>query len=316
MPLSTTSDLLVSIIIPVYNEAGSISAVVERIGQSLTDQYDFEIVLVDDGSRDDTLQRIKDFCQHNKRIEYLSLSRNFGHQSALKAGLDHCKGDIVISMDGDLQHPPELIPTMIELWYEGYEVVVTVREDLNDTSVLKKLSSQWFYRLLNRISSIDIDSGAADFRLLDRKVVDSLKLFNEKDLFYRGFVSWVGFRQITIPYNPGQRLAGTSKYTLKKMLQLAGSGIMGFSILPLRVVSILGFAISLLAFCYGSYAILIKLFSNQAVSGWASVMTGIYFLGGIQLFCIGLCGEYIGRIFLQVKNRPNYIVKESSFEKK
>ncbi len=308
-----TKDFLVSLLIPVYNEEENILIFYEHVVEFITIFNRYEIVFIDDGSKDQTLQEIQNIQKLNSNVHYLSLSKNFGHQNALKAGLDFCRGDVVISMDGDLQHPPSLIPEMIGYWKEGYDVVITIRKDSTESRLFKKFTSHYFYKFLTKISCIDLKSGTADFRLLDKKVVEVLRKYNESDIFFRGFIAWVGFRQIELPYISGKRVAGETKYTLRKMLRLASSGLLGFSVFPLRVVSLVGLVISCVSFCYGFYAILMRIISDDTVSGWASVIAGIYFLGGIQLLSIGICGEYVGKIFMQVKNRPQYIVAESSF---
>ncbi len=309
-----SADFLLSILVPVFNEEDNIRILYEELTRHVGPLCRNEIIFINDGSSDGTLEEIKTLQKEydNGTIHYLSLSRNFGHQSALKAGLDFCSGDIVVSMDGDLQHPPHLIPSMIEQWKNGYDVVITTRQDREESRLFKRFTSQNFYRLLSRISHLDLKPGTADFRLLDRKVVDILKQFEESDIFFRGMVAWSGFKQFELPYLPEKRSSGETKYTLAKMLRLALSGLLGFSILPLRLVTLIGFLISLASFIYGFYAIFIRIFSQEAVSGWASVMTGVYFLGGIQLICIGICGEYIGRIFMQTKKRPHYIVADTS----
>lgn len=309
-----SADSLLSILVPVFNEEGNISTFYQELTHHVGSLCRYEVIFINDGSSDRTLEEIRAVQKEQPNIHYLSLSRNFGHQSALKAGLDFCSGDVVISMDGDLQHPPHLIPAMIEQWNNGYDVVITIRQDSDESRLFKKFTSQNFYRLLSRISNIELKPGTADFRLLDRKVVDVLKRFEENDIFYRGMVAWSGFKQFELPYMPEKRSSGETKYTLVKMLRLALSGLLGFSILPLRMVTLVGFIISLASFVYGFYAIFIRIFSDQAVSGWASVMTGVYFLGGIQLICIGICGEYIGRIFMQTKQRPHYIIAETSID--
>jgi glycosyltransferase involved in cell wall biosynthesis len=219
-------------------------------------------------------------------------------------------------MDGDLQHPPGLIPEMIQKWQAGYDIVVTTRQDAETGNFLKRFTSRNFYRLMSSFSNIELKPGSADFRLLDRTVVDVLKSFEETDIFYRGYVAWSGFSQFELPYIPEKRQAGTTKYTPRKMIRLALDGLLGFSILPLRLVTMIGVVISMVSFLYGFYAVCIRLFSDAAVSGWASIMAGIYFLGGIQLLCIGICGEYIGRTFMEVKKRPHYIVEETSLDGK
>lgn len=301
----------ISVVIPMYNEEENVEKIVSAIDIRLADICDYELILIDDGSTDRTLTEIKRVVERRARVFYLSLSRNFGHQNALRAGFDLATGDAVISMDGDMQHPPELLPEMIEHWRAGYKVVFTVREETNDVSWFKRLSSELFYRMVNRVSGIGLQPGSADFRLLDRKVVDVVKRLDERAIFYRGIISWVGFQQCRISYVPHKRIHGKSKYSIRKMFLLAVDGMTAFSFLPLRLAAVTGAFIALLSFLYVFYAFLIKLFTHQAISGWLSVMAGVYLLGGIQLIFIGLCGEYIGRIFMEVKGRPHYIVSES-----
>jgi glycosyltransferase involved in cell wall biosynthesis len=272
---------------------------------------DLELILVDDGSQDDTLAEIKRIVRQERRVFYLSLSRNFGHQNALRAGLDLATGDAVITMDGDMQHPPELLPAMIEKWRKGYEIIFTVREDTDDLSWFKRSTSALFYRILNIMAGVRLHEGSADFRLLDRKVVDALKKMQENAIFYRGLISWVGFRQCSLAYVPYPRMHGKSKYSARKMFRLALDGMTSFSFLPLRLAAVTGFFLAFLAFLYVIYAFFIKLFTDDAISGWLSIMAGIYLLGGVQLIFIGLCGEYIGRIFMEVKQRPHYLISES-----
>ena len=229
----------------------------------------------------------------------------------MRAGLDIATGDAVVTMDGDMQHPPELLPEMIRKWREGYHIVFTVRQDTSDSSWFKRKSSALFYRIMNRMTGISLHEGSGDFRLLDRKVVDALQTMQESAVFYRGLISWVGFRQCSLSYLPNNRIYGRSKYSFRKMFRLALDGMTAFSFLPLRLAAATGLIIAGLAFLYVFYAFFIKLFTHQAVSGWLSIMAGIYFLGGIQLLFIGLCGEYIGRIFMEVKGRPHYLISEA-----
>lgn len=302
----------ISIVIPVYNEENSIKILVNKLNRVLSFEVDREIIFIDDGSTDNTLLLIKQICIEQSNVFYVSLSRNFGHQNSLRAGLDVASGDAIITMDGDLQHPPELIPDMIEKWLAGFDVVLTSRNKSNDISFFKRCSSTLYYRIINSIADVGLEQGAADFRLLDRKVVDSLKNFNEKAIFYRGLVNWVGFKNCQLEYSPNAREFGTSKYSIRKMIRLAVDGITSFSIFPLRVAAAVGIAMSFFSFLYVLYAVFIKMFTDDAVNGWLSVMAGIYFLGGIQLVFLGLHGEYLGKIFMEVKNRPNYIVSESN----
>lgn len=228
----------------------------------------------------------------------------------MKAGLDRADGDCVISMDADMQHPPSLIPEMIAKWMEGYEIVYTRRRIDPQLSFFKRKTSSLFYKLTNFLSDIKIEEGAADFRLLDRQVVDTIRKFNEPHLFLRGLVSWMGYRQYGISYSPNERFSGKTKYSLKKMVIFALNGITSFSVRPLKISVVIGFFISLLAMLYGLYAIYVALFTNKVVSGWTSLLVTISFIGGLQLMMMGIIGIYLGQVFMQTKNRPNYIIKE------
>lgn len=269
-----------------------------------------ELIFIDDGSQDNTLVEIKKVASRETGVFFVSLSRNFGHQNALRAGLDLATGEAVITMDGDMQHPPEILPELINKWREGYEIVFTVRRDTDESSWFKRKTSILFYWIMNSMTGVRLHSGSADFRLMDRKVVAALQKMKENAIFYRGMIAWIGFRQSSISYIPHCRRHGSSKYSVRKMFRLALDGMTAFSFLPLRLAAVTGFFIALLAFLYVLYAVLIKFFTDQAVSGWLSIMAGIYFLGGLQLLFIGLCGEYIGRIFMEVKARPHYLVAE------
>ena len=307
---------LISIVIPLYNEEKNIAMLVDEIIRHVASHGEIEFILVDDGSEDHTLSEIKKLADRDDRVFYLSFSRNFGHQNALRAGLEIATGDAVISMDGDMQHPPEVLPLMIGKWREGHEVIVTVRQTTAGLSWLKRKTSRSFYRAINVLAGIELHEGSADFRLLDRKVVEALSTMHERTIFYRGLIPWVGFKQCQLAYNPSSRLHGKSKYSVRKMVRLALDGITSFSFWPLRFAVIFGFILAFLSFLYVLYAFYVKIFTDQAISGWASVMTGIYFLGGIQLIFIGLCGEYIGRIFMEVKRRPNYLVSDKKIPEK
>lgn len=304
----------VSIVIPCYNEEGNIPLLHERLSRLLASQQDYEIIFVDDGSSDATLTRIWGLSQQDGRVRYISFSRNFGHQNALKAGLDGASGDCVISMDADLQHPPELIDRMLEKWREGYDIVYTIRDDSRDGNLFKKITSRLFYALINRFVDFKIERGAADFRLLDRRVVDVVRNFNESFLFFRGLMGWLGFRQFGISYTPGVRYAGHTKYSLRKMLSFALAGITSFSVKPLHFATVAGFLLSGMAALYALYAIYVYLFTNDAVAGWTSVLASVLFIGGFQLIILGIIGEYIGKMFVEIKGRPSYIVKESNME--
>lgn len=304
--------LLLSVIIPVFNEGDNIRHLLEGLYGVLAAVESFEVIIIDDGSRDNTLEVIKECAVYYDNLFYLSFSKNFGHQNALMAGLTACRGSAVISMDGDLQHPPSLIPQMISIWRDGYDIVCTTRLPDKSNGVLKEWTSALFYKLINFISDVNIQRGSADFRLCDRKVVEQLKKIREYDIFYRGMVAWLGFKQYELAYTPAVRRYGDSKYSLTKMFRFALSGITSFSIFPLRISAMSGFVVAGLSFAYGIYAVLMKIFGTEVVTGWASIMVGLYFLGGIQLIAIGMCGEYIGKILMEVKKRPNYIIAESS----
>lgn len=303
----------VSVIIPVFNEEDSIAIMVERLKTVLTEYADYEILFIDDGSTDETLMRIKEIRNINPKIHFLSFSRNFGHQNALRAGYGYATGDCNISLDGDLQHPTELIPVLINKWQEGYDIVYTIRKDQKQISFLKKATSRFFYKILNLISDMKFEQGEADFRLIDRIAAKELNMLKENSIFFRGIVKWLGFSQISIEYIPDKRIYGTTKYSRKKMFALALSGITSFSVKPLRISTFIGTSIALLSLIYGFYALYVKLFTDIAIEGWTSVFFMVTFIGGIQLIMIGILGEYIGNLFIESKRRPNFIIKENSF---
>jgi polyisoprenyl-phosphate glycosyltransferase len=303
-------DFTVSIVIPCFNEQNNIPVLTGELTGVLSKYNDYEILFIDDGSTDDTLSIIKQLSENNERIKYVSFSRNFGHQYALKAGIDLAKGDCVISLDADLQHPVSLLDQMIQRWQEGFDLVLTVREEGPNTSFFKRKTATMFYRLINSLSDIDLEKGSADFRLMDRAVVEVFKQMKESSLFMRGLVSWVGFKRTSLQYMPHDRLAGTSKYSLSKMLWLALDGIISFSIRPLHVSIAMGTIISLLSFGYGIYAIIMNIFYNKVITGWTSLIVSLLFLSGVQLLMIGILGEYVGKLFMESKKRPSYIIKE------
>jgi glycosyltransferase involved in cell wall biosynthesis len=306
---------LISIVVPAYNEADNLTSVANHVHSVMRNlPFAYELIFVDDGSSDETPIVLQKLRAVNSNVHVIRFSRNFGHQAALKAGIDHSRGAAVVSMDADLQHPATLIPEMIGHWQNGFEIVYTQRRPDKNLSWFKKNSSRWFYRILHSISDVAIEEGTADFRLIDRKVADIIKTQNDPFLFIRGLIPWMGFKQFKIVYDPAQRLHGVSKYTLRKMAAFAVNGITGFSIKPLRVAIFLGLIISLMSFLYGLYAIWAFCFDDKVISGWASVITSILFIGGIQLIILGIIGEYIGKAYLQSKNRPFYIVSESTIQ--
>jgi polyisoprenyl-phosphate glycosyltransferase len=303
---------MISLLIPVYNESENIFLLLQEIKNALGDSIQYQVLFVDDGSTDNTLANIKALQSKEDNVFYISFSRNFGHQNALRAGLEYCNGDAVISLDGDLQHPPTLIPKMISLWQDGHDVVFTTRLGNKDISFFKRWTSDCFYTILNLISEVELKRGAADFRLLDKKVVKVIREYREREFFLRGVISSLGFKQCNISYVPNPRASGKTKYSMYKMIKFALNGITSFSILPLRIATFFGFTIACCSFIYGLYAVFLKISGGDYVSGWVSIMAGVYFMGGIQLIALGICGEYIGRIMLEVKGRPNFIIRDAS----
>jgi dolichol-phosphate mannosyltransferase len=301
-----------SVVVPIFNEEPNILELNGRLTKALATMENYEVIFVDDGSKDKTLSLIKKLSAENEKIKYLSFSRNFGHQNALRAGLAYASGDCVVSMDGDLQHPPELIPKLVEKWQEGFKIVYTVRQDSQKLSFFKKGTAKLFYALMAKLSDVNIPRGAADFRLLDRQIVEIILKIEENTFFLRGLVAWLGFDQFAIEYAPEERFAGKTKYSLKKMISFAITGITSFSVKPLRLATVAGFVIAFLAFLYALYALYIKIFTDSALSGWTSVLVSVLFLSGIQLITFGIMGEYIGKLFMQAKGRPNYIIKEKN----
>ncbi len=306
---------LVSIVVPSFNEEGNVETLALRLTVIFkTLPYQYEIIFIDDGSSDHTLDRLKSLASLGDEFFYLELSRNFGHQNALKAGYDHASGDCVICMDSDLQHPPELIPQFLEKWEEGYDVVYTTREYADEATFFKRKTSDVYYRILNSLSDTKLEKGTADFRLIDRKVVNVLTQLPENGLFMRGLIRWLGFRQFAINYVCDPRFSGKSKYTFKRMLNFAVEGITAFSVRPLNIAIGIGLFFSVTAILYVPY-ILISYFSGHVVSGWASLLATIAFFGGMQLMVLGIIGLYLGKLFMQAKQRPNYIVRSSNLVK-
>lgn len=301
-----------SIIIPVYNEESNISTIYERILKVLSgmDVSGYEIIFVSDGSTDGSEKAIKDLGEKDEGVKGLFFSRNHGHQFALKAGLDHSNGDAVASMDADLQHPPELLPEMYEKWQEGYDIVQTIRKETEGVGPFKKITAKLYYSFLNFFSDVDVVDGAADFRILDRKVVEVLSGFSESNLFMRGLIPYVGFKIAYIDFVAADRFSGTSKYTVKKMFHFAVDGLMGFSIKPLRMATHLGIFMSAFSMVYIVYVLISKYMLQNTVQGWSSVVCIVSLLGGIQLICLGIIGEYVGRAFMELKQRPQYIIAE------
>jgi glycosyltransferase involved in cell wall biosynthesis len=301
----------ISVAIPVYNEEGNLQELYARLSSVLkTEKLSYEIILIDDGSTDCSWQIMTELNQKDHQVKILSFSRNFGQMIALSAGLDHASGEAVITMDADLQHPPELIPELLKKWRAGAEVVNTVRKETKGARFSKNLSARFFYWLISRIARIDLPSNAADYRLLDGKVVETLKGMKERARFLRGLISWVGYQQEFIPYQADPRFSGRTKYSFSRMLAFAMDGIASFSSFPLRLSAYLGLLTAFFSFLYILYAIYIRLFTDQAIAGWASVLVAVLFIGGIQLIFLGIIGEYLCRVFEEVKERPLYILNK------
>lgn len=302
-----------SVVIPAYHEAEVLPLLHQRLTpvlESLGEPY--EVIVVDDGSLDATVQVLDDLAGSDPRWKYLSLARNFGHQVALTAGMDHAAGQAVITMDADLQHPPELLPELIAKWREGFEIVYTERQNTADAGLVKRLTSRLFYGLINRASATQIPLNAADFRLLDRKVVDSLARLPERARFLRGLIAWVGYRQTVVPFEAPERAAGQTKYTFRKMLRFAIDAVTSFSSLPLRMAGYCGFVTSLAGFGLGAATIWQKLFvPDRNVPGYTTIVVLILFLGGLQLISLGIIGEYLAKIYEEVKGRPLYLVRQA-----
>ncbi|MBK8610155.1 MAG: glycosyltransferase family 2 protein [Chitinophagaceae bacterium] len=303
----------VSIVIPTYNEEGNIKILAEALllQVSKLPQYSFEIIYVDDGSSDHSLSLVKQLTSENKIFRYIKLSRNYGHQNAIRAGIDRATGQCVITMDGDMQHPPAVIPDMLDKWEEGYDVVYTRRVDHVSTGFFKKLSSKWFYKIINVLSEVKMEQGTADFRLLDEKICNMIRNAKEVELFFRAFVKLAGNKQYAIDYVADKRNDGKSKYTVSAMLKLALTGITSFSVKPLHLATYLGLFFACSSVLFFPY-IFYSFYAGHAERGWSSVLITIVFFGGLQLFVLGIIGIYIGKIFTQVKQQPFYRIEETN----
>ena len=299
-----------SFVVPIHNEEQTLPELATRL-QAVLHQLDgsAEVILVDDGSRDNSLALMHGIHARDPRFRIMELSRNFGHQLAITAGLDHARGQAIVIMDGDLQDPPEVVLELAAKWREGYEVVAAVRDERRGESWFKRATAALYYRILRRLASVDIPADVGDYRLVDRKALDAFKALREKDRFVRGMFSWIGFRQAEVHFVRAERFAGKTKYPLRRMVELALDGLLSFSKSPLRLVLKLGFLISAVSFLGGLVAVACKITGVYVVTGWTSMVVAIFFLGGVQLTVMGLIGEYIGRIYEQVKDRPLYIVR-------
>ena len=308
----TTDHPTLSVVAPCFNEEGVLHELYRRISQVLDGSGEtWELVLVNDGSRDRTPEMMRELHAQDGRVKVVDFARNFGHQIAVTAGMDYAQGDAVVLIDADLQDPPELILEMLAKWREGYEVVYAIRAERKGETWFKEFTAKAFYRIIYKITDIDIPMDTGDFRLMDRKVVNALKTMHEKHRFMRGMSVWVGFRQTGVKYVRAERYAGETKYPLKKMLKFAMDGITSFSYFPLQVATYIGFVAALLAVFGIIVTIILRLSGSHAFLGQATTLVSVLFLGGVQLICLGILGEYLGRIYDEVKGRPLYIVREA-----
>lgn len=304
-------DVVLSVVVPIYNETDNISSFFERLEKVLDAlSQSYEIICVDDGSTDTSAERLIAERGRNAAIKIVQLSRNFGKELALTAGLDHAQGAAVVVIDADQQDPPELIPELLAKWHEGYEVVCARRSSRDSDSVVKRVSASWFYRIYDRLADVKIPSDTGDFRLMDRQVVEALGHLPENNRFMKGLFAWVGFRQTVVEYRREGRAHGKTKWNIWQLWNLALEGVTSFSTVPLRVWSYIGFSIAILSFVYTLFLIFRTLFLGVDVPGYASLMAVVLFLGGMNLLTLGIIGEYLGRTYIEVKGRPLYLVRE------
>lgn len=302
----------VEIVVPIFNEEGNIEELYRQVVRELEPLgVTFGFLYVDDGSRDRTVPILEELRAKDPRVNFLSFTRNFGHQAALLAGLEHSTGDCVITMDGDLQHPPHVLPALVRHWRQGAEIVATTRDFGQSMGVVKRLATGAFYGMMNRISGLRLPPGAADFRLLDRRALEAIVGFPERQKFLRGLVTWTGFETTVVEYKVGTRHAGEVKYSLVKLVHLAWDGVTAFSAMPLRLAFYIGLVIFALSALYGMAAVVAHL-AGRTPPGWTSVLVSVLAIGGLQMIFIGLIGEYLARVFDEVKGRPLYLLRKHS----
>jgi len=307
--------MLISIIIPLKNEAENLPLLYARLVKVMTDKgFSYEIVFINDGSTDNSLAIIQELAKNDKQVRYISFSRNFGHEAATTAGIDIVKGDAAVIIDADLQDPPEIIPEFIACWQEGAQIVYGRRRVREGEPLFRRLSAWTFYRLLRRLSDIAIPVDTGDFRLMDRAVIDSVKLLREQSRFVRGLITWVGYRQRAVEYERDPRASGKSGYNPVRLLMLSLDAITGFSIMPLRMLMVLGLGVTCLSFLGVLWIIFNKLYYGLPIPGYAFQTSGLFFLGGTQILFLGILGEYIGKIYRQVQKRPLYVIDSHASE--
>ena len=305
------SNMDLSVVIPVYNESGNIPNLFKRLKDTLEKlKLSYEILFINDGSQDNSLDLIQSLDDQYETVNYIDFSRNFGHQIAISAGIDHACGNAVVIMDADLQDPPEIIEDLYLKYKEGYEVVYAQRRSRQGEHYYKRITAKWFYRIMQKITSFNIPVDTGDFRIIDHKVVEVIRQMPEYSKYLRGLVAWVGFRQTHILYDRAERKKGETGYPMRKMIRFAIDGITAFSDFPLKLATFLGFFVSIISFVILLYTFYFRLIKGEGVIGWASTISSVLFIGGVQLICIGIIGEYISRINTQVRNRPLYVIRE------
>ncbi len=313
MNINTNIDI--SIIIPVYNEERNLDVLYSELNAVIKSLHlSYEIIFIDDGSIDNSFQIIKQISKSDVQVSGISLSRNFGHQTALLAGIENAKVNVIITMDADLQHPPDVIPELYNSYKKGFDIVNTRRIDSEKIGLFKKITSSLFYKLINFLSDIKIESASADFRLMNRKSVEAFLRLPERERFTRGLIKWIGFNQTIIDYKCSPRFAGKSQYTFRKMVHFAMDGITSFSSKPLRISFYLGLVVFIIGFIYAIYGI-INYYEGKTVQGWTSILVSVLIIGGIQLLSLGIIGEYLARVFNESKSRPIYLIKETTENK-
>ncbi len=304
-----------SVIVPVYNEELNLPELYSRLKSVCTKlKLSYELIFVNDGSRDGSIQVIEELVNTDKNVRFINFSRNFGHQIAVTAGIDHCKGEAAVIIDSDLQDPPELIEDMYLKYMDGYQVVYAKRKERKGENIFKTFTAKMFYRILKSITSIDIPLDTGDFRLIDRKIIDGLKQMPERNKFLRGQIAWLGFKQTMVEFVRDKRKHGVTGYPLKKMLKFAMDGITAFSDMPLKMVTRIGFLVSFFAFMVILYACYSYFFLHRVITGWTSLIISTMFIGGIQLISVGIMGEYISRINTDIRKRPLYIIDDSNVD--
>jgi polyisoprenyl-phosphate glycosyltransferase len=314
--MDANNKIALSIVVPVFNEAQIIEQLVQRMSeaaQSVTDSY--EIIFVNDGSRDASLFKLKEACANDPKLHYISFSRNFGHQIAITAGMDYSSGEAIVTIDGDLQDPPELIADMYRQYMEGYKVVYAKRSKRKGETFFKLVTAKMFYRLMARLVSFEIPLDVGDFRLISRDVLEYLKQMKEYDKYIRGQIAWLGFKSTYVMFERDERKFGQTNYPFRKMLRLAFNGITAFSDSPLKLATSLGFIVCVISFFIGVFAVYSYLFNQSTLPGWASTIISITFLGGVQLLSLGIIGEYISRIINNVRDRPLYVIDQTTLKK-